>query len=107
MQPFIGIIIIVLGLALLIFGARFVLYTFAALVFLGTSCVLFNIVYKVLPQDSTTNVVLIVVLVLSILIGVAVAFVTYKFGEQWGTCIIGIGAGVFLALLILVAAKVT
>lgn len=97
---------IVVGLAFLFTGARFVLISFGAVVFFVSSYFLFIFIYGFLPQASTSIYVLVGLLIATVIVGVAAAFVASKFAEHWGTFVIGVGGGVALALFVLTFAKV-
>ena len=47
------------------------------------------------------------VILASVLVGIGAAFVGSRFANEWGTTVIGVGAGVALSLFILTFAKVT
>ena len=41
------------------------------------------------------------------MVGIGAAALAFKFSEAWGVCVIGIGAGIFFAAIILLALKVS
>ena len=88
-------------------GAKSILYSLGAVAFFVSSYFIFITVYGFLPQGSTSIYALIGLIVASILVGFAAAFVASKFALDWGTTVVGVGGGVALALFILTFAKVS
>ena len=99
LAPFVGGILIVMGLAFTFAGAKFLFFGFAALVFLLVSALLFLIIYNFLPVSAGLPVV-IGTLVVSILAGFGVSFFTFKFGKEWAVCLLAAWGGIVLALII-------
>ena len=88
-----------IGLAFTFAGAKFLIQGFSALVFLLTTSIVFLIGYNLLPLTSSMG-LLVGVFLLAALIGIAVAYFSFKFAQDWAVCLLAAWGGIVLALII-------
>lgn len=106
-KPFVGAILIVLGLLMTFAGTKFLFYVFAGLVFTAITAISFMICYSVLPASSVTPVALGGCLVVSMIAGGGVAFITYRFAKEWAVALLAAWGGLVLGLIAAEVAGVT
>jgi len=104
--PFTGIVLILGGLAVTFFGSKFVPLAIAFLSFLGGAGGIFMVGYNFLPPTTVKMWSLIVLLVVAALLGLLIAWLTYKFLQAWSIAILGGWLGIVLVLFILKMAGV-
>jgi hypothetical protein len=93
--PYLGFIFLALGLVMVFFGARFVLYVFAVLSGLVVATLAFLLCYNlVLGEYSTTKGALIGVVVVCAILALLFSFLAYKFLKSWAIAIIAAWCGV-------------
>jgi hypothetical protein len=93
LAPFIGAIMLGLGLVMTFFGSRFIQLLGASVVGLIVSLVVMGIGYNVLPTSSGMG-VLIVLLLVAIAVGAGVAKLAWNFIKQWAVAIMMAAASV-------------
>lgn len=98
--PFIGAILIIFGGLLAFAGAKFLFQLVAVLVAAIISAFLFFTAYNLfIPQDKVSTTLVVIVIIVCALIGLAVAFFTYKFTKAWAIPLVAAVAGGMLGLV--------
>jgi len=107
LAPYVGFIIIFVGLVMVFFGSRFIQLLGAFLVGLLITGVVFGIGFNFLPPHHTKLWVLILLLLVGIAFGVLGAKLAWNFIKNWVVSIMAAAAVAVMVLMILGVANVT
>jgi len=77
--PFVGVVMIVGGLACCLVGSKFVPLAISFMMFIAGAGGIFMVGYNFLPPTTVKMASLIILLVVAVLIGVLIAWISYKF----------------------------
>lgn len=98
-EPYLGFIFLGLGLVMVFFGSRFILFVFAGLcgLLIGTMAFFFS--YNVLLGERTsTKVSIIATLVCCAIIALIFSWLAYKFLKNWAIAIVAAWCGIAIFL---------
>jgi len=102
-SPFLGIILIVGGGGLTFAGAKLILIAFTLLVGLTVTGVLFMVTYNLFIPSGSSSGLYIGVMIVCLLIGGVLGYLSQKFAKAWATTLLATWAG-FVAMSLLVKA---
>jgi hypothetical protein len=105
--PYIGVILIAVGIVMAFFGSKFVFMVFGFIVGLLSSGASFLLFYNLLMKDDSPQGMVVGSIIASVLIGVVVSYLTYKFSKAWAVALIAAFGGFVLAALIIGLAGIT
>jgi len=95
-----GFILIGFGIPLTFFGAKFILYSVATLIWVFSTMILFTITYNFLPAQTIKMGVLIGAIVVCALLGLGVAWVVFQFFKSWFIPLLAGWGGIILAIFL-------
>lgn len=104
--PFTGAILIIGGLLCTFAGSKFVPIAISFLTFLAGSGGIFMIGYNFLPPTKVSMGSIIALLVIAVLIGICIGYLTYRFAQAWAVPILGGWLGIVVGMLVLKLAGV-
>lgn len=106
-SPYIGAILIVIGAVMTFFGAKFLVQLFSTMVWLLFTSGLFLIVYNFFLSSENTNLPIIIgVGVVCSLVGLGVAYFSFKFAKDYSVPLLAAWGGIVAALQLLKMGKV-
>jgi uncharacterized membrane protein YqgA involved in biofilm formation len=97
--PYIGFVFLALGIVMTFFGARFILYVFSTLCGILAACVVFALSYNlVLDEKTASQGGLIAVVIISFIIGLVGAYLSFKFAKNWAIAVIAAWGGIAICM---------
>ena len=104
LDPFIGTILLVIGVFLAFAGAKFLFQAIGAFVFLLTTGLVFMLSYNFLPPDKVSGgggiALLIGIGLVSLALGTAVAYYSYRFAKEWSVALLAAWGGIALGFFV-------
>ena len=106
--PYIGAILVVLGLIMTFAGAKFLVQLFSVLVCLFVTSGTFLIIYNFfLPHESINIGILVVIFICTGFLGYMVAHFTKKFAEEWATTLLAAWGGIVVIMQLMKIGQIT